>query len=64
MKYQYYITDTMDGAVRGTNDHQTAKIYAESEDYFVVDATTGEWLHADGTRMPVEPSMILPPEDA
>lgn len=53
MKYRYYITDTYDGCVKGTDDEEVATGFAESEDYFVVDAERGEWLTSNGERTPV-----------
>jgi len=36
MNYKYIIFDTFDGAVYGTNNGETARDLARSEDYFVV----------------------------
>jgi hypothetical protein len=47
MKFRFYITDTADGSIRGTNDELIARDYAESEDNFVVDTETGMWLQPD-----------------
>lgn len=47
MKFKFYITDTADGSVWGTNDESLAKDYAENEDNFVVNAEAGTWLMAD-----------------
>lgn len=54
MKFKYYITNLFEGAVEGTNDDDKASAMAESEDFFVVDAETGEWLTPGNTRVPVE----------
>lgn len=48
MKYRYIICSTLDGMVRGTNDTDAAESYAESEDFFVVDAQEGKWMLPDG----------------
>ena len=41
---RFYIVDTNDGEVRGTDNKTTAKEYAESEDHFVIDSETDKWL--------------------
>ena len=48
MKFRYYITDTSSGELKGSNTKETAESYAESEDYFVVDTLTGQWLLPGG----------------
>ena len=48
MKFRYYITDTNNGIVSGTDDPDLAHDFSLSDDYFVVDSDTGEWLHANG----------------
>lgn len=53
MKFRYYITDLFAGTVEGTNDSGLADNLSRSEDYFVVDSETGEWLGTDGTRRSV-----------
>lgn len=54
MKFRYYNASLFTGSVRGTNDEATALNIAGSEDDFVLDSETGEWLHPDGTRWPIE----------
>lgn len=54
MKFRYYITSLHEGNIEGTNELQVAEELAECEEYFVVDTNTGEWLHAEGKRVPVE----------
>jgi len=49
--YRYIITNTFEGRVEGTNDEQTARDLAESEDYFVVDAHRGRWLTPRGVEL-------------
>lgn len=51
--FSYYITDTMDGEIKGTNDESVAVDFSLSEDYFVVCVATNQWLRADGERVPV-----------
>ena len=53
MKFRYYITDTFNGAIKGTNNSSTANELAVCEDYFVVDTETGEWLSAEGNLVPI-----------
>lgn len=50
MKFRFYITDVHEGVVEGTNEEAVAVYFAESEDYFVIEAETGLWLQPDGTR--------------
>lgn len=54
MKFRYYITDLNDGVIAGTDAIQVVLDYSLCEDYFVVDSHTGEWLQADGSRVPVK----------
>lgn len=48
MKYKFYITDTFDGQVVGTNDEQKANEFSQTEDFFVVDSEKGLWLTPEG----------------
>lgn len=50
MKFRFYITDAIDGSIRGTNDEFIAHDYAECEDNFVVEAETGMWLQPDDAQ--------------
>jgi hypothetical protein len=52
--YRYYITNLFEGCIKGTNDSEVASSYAESEDYFVVDTQTGEWLKSGAEKVKVE----------
>lgn len=54
MKFRYYITNTFDGCMEGTNSGDKANELAACEEYFVVDTETGEWLNASGERMQIE----------
>lgn len=54
MKFRYYITVLYDGAIKGTDNTQTALDVAESEDCFVVDTQTGEWLQGGRISVPIE----------
>lgn len=47
-KFKYYITDTGQGVVRGTNDEQIAEDLAESEECYVVDVTDNLWVQPEG----------------
>lgn len=53
MKFRYYITDLFKGTVEGTDNSALADNLARSEDYFIVDTETGEWLQTSGYRMEV-----------
>jgi hypothetical protein len=44
MGLRYYIVDLVDGLPLGTNDKVIAESYALSEDAFVIDTETNEWL--------------------
>lgn len=48
MKFRYYITNTFNGTIEGTNSSTAANVLAAAEDYFVVDTETGEWLSTEG----------------
>ena len=52
--FRFYITDTVFGNVMGTNDEAVANHYAESEEAFVVDTKTGEWILSDGSHKTVD----------
>jgi len=54
MKFRYYITNTFDGCIQGTNDADKANEIAACEEFFVVDTETGEWLMSDGERISIE----------
>ena len=54
MKFKYYVLDTMDGQVFCTNSDEEASAFSNSEDYFVVDTSTGEWLQINEKRVPIE----------
>ena len=54
MKFRYYITNTLEGCINGTNNEVKAEELAECEDHFVIDAKTGEWLIGHGERIQVE----------
>lgn len=53
-KFRFIITNLFDGCLQGTNDGSVANLLAENEDFYVFDSETHEWLHADGSRMPIE----------
>jgi len=57
MIFRYYIVDTMNGTVMGSNDEEEAIALSESEDYFVIDGLRGEWV-ADGTGQDIKESRI------
>ena len=54
MTFKYYITDLFEGAIVGTDSDEDAESMAASEEHFVVDTSTGEWLTSDGTRQKIE----------
>ena len=56
-KFRFYIADTFNGEVKGTNDEDVAKDIAKSEDAFVVDTERGVWLLADGDEVEVKETL-------
>lgn len=50
MKFRFYITDLMDGCIRGTDSLEQATLHAGSEDCFVVDTEDGTWIMTDGDK--------------
>ena len=54
MKFRFYITDLNNGQVSGTNDPDLAADVSLSEDFFVVDSETGEWINANGSHVEVQ----------
>lgn len=53
-KFKYLIADINEGEISGTNDESVAIDFSLSEDYFVLDTESGEWLQATGNRVPIE----------
>lgn len=47
MKFRYYIIDTSNAIVFGTDSTQEADEYARNEDYCVIEADTGTLLQED-----------------
>ena len=62
-KFKYYITDIINGEVVGTDDRDLATNYAESEDFFVVDAEAGQWIQTDGEVVDVESARDIEEEE-
>ena len=54
MKFRYYDTSLFNGEVYGTNDKAIAEELALSEDDFVIDTETNEWILSDGTRQQIQ----------
>lgn len=54
MKFRFYITDTQEGAVEGTDNEVFADLASQSERFFVVDSETGEQLTTTGRQPIVE----------
>ena len=52
--FTYYITNTFNGEIEGTNDDSKAEELSQCEEYFVVDSRTGERLCANGERVSIE----------
>ena len=50
--FHYYVVDTINGVVLGTDDEQKASDCAKSEDYFVIDAWDNFFLFlSDQTKI-------------
>lgn len=59
MRYRYYITNLLEGDIKGTDNPEIANQFAESDDYAVLDSETGEGLLLPGISyiiMPIESS--------
>ena len=54
MKFRFYITDLNNGLVSGTNDRDLAHDVSLSEDFFVVDSESGEWINANGSYVSIQ----------
>ncbi len=52
--FRFYIHDPFGGEIKGTNSLEDAMDYAQSEDFFVVDAQAGETILPDGGRVKVK----------
>ena len=50
MKFRYYITDTFNGAIKGTNDEKKASEFAACQEFFVLDTLTGIWITDEGPQ--------------
>ena len=64
MKFKYYVTDLSSGSVKGTNNDATANELADSEDFFVVNAETGNWLTSGSVEEIQEGFLDTNEEDA
>lgn len=42
--FRYYITNTFDGKIQGTNNKDRAYQLSHCEEYFVLDAQLGVWV--------------------
>lgn len=56
-KFRYYITNPFNGCIEGTNNETVAISCASSEDFFVLDAETNEWLLSDGKRQQINETL-------
>lgn len=54
MRFRYYITNLHEGKIEGSNSIDVAENFSNSEDYFVVDSETGQWMQPDGGRVEVQ----------
>lgn len=53
-KFRYYITDVHQSNILGTDNRDVAADLAQSEDFFVVDTETGEWMQTDEALEPIK----------
>lgn len=51
---RYYIVDTTEGMVRGTDDKTIADDFAASDYFFVIDSKADKWLQPGGTSEKVK----------
>lgn len=49
MGFRYYIVNLFDGCPTGTNDKAIAENYALSDDAFVIDTETNQWLSSSAS---------------
>lgn len=56
MKFKFYITNLNEGVIFGTDDERQARLYALSEDNFVVDTDTGSWIAAQEVIYDIKPA--------
>lgn len=49
MGFRYYIVNLLDGCPTGTNDKAIAENYALSDDAFVIDTETNQWLSSSAS---------------
>lgn len=42
MRFRFYIADTFNGSIKGTNDIEKAMEFSECGEFCVIDAETGE----------------------
>lgn len=66
---RYFVADVFRGDVRSTNDRALALQYAGSEDAFVIDSDTNEWLisaeeDVEGSKQTIEQILAAPEEGA
>jgi hypothetical protein len=54
MKFRYYITDMLECTVCGTDSDEDAEFLSASDEHFIVDTSTGEWLTSNGARQKIE----------
>jgi hypothetical protein len=47
MKYRYYITDTFDGEIKGTNETALVNQLRGCQEYFILDTEIDCWLQMD-----------------
>lgn len=64
MKYQFYIVDTINGDVRGTNDEPLAEEYSRVDENYVIDAKLGKQICIDtiGQTFDIQQAKEIPQE--
>lgn len=55
-KFRYYLVSVFDGYgnITGTNDRKIAEEFAGSEEDFIIDTETNEWIQAEAERVQIE----------
>ncbi len=53
-RFRYYIADTFNGCVKGTNDRDMAVELAACDEYYVIDSEKGEWIDSELTSPSID----------
>jgi len=53
MRFRYYVVDSENGNVYGTDDSEKADSAASCDGMFVINARSGEWVQFDGESVDI-----------